>query len=108
MAPPVLRTSRRWAGWSRLAAVKPLVCGFYRRGPVVAGFRTALVFAAYEQGGNRVLEDQLGLRVVFQHDGVLVKRAHAARNYRTVQQMHSNLLPARKSYVEKRFLNVDY
>src|SRR5215510_5513577 len=48
-----------------------LVCGCYRPGLAVAGFSATLVFAADEQSGNRVLEDQLGLRVVFQHDGVL-------------------------------------
>lgn len=81
--------------------------GWLVRGFAVAGFSAMLVFAADEQSGDRVLEDQLGLRIVFQHDGVLVKRAHVSRNFRAVEQMHSNLLPARKSYVEKRFLNVD-
>jgi len=52
---------------------KGLVCGFHRRGPALAGFRATLVFAADEQSGDRVLEDELGLRIGFQNDGVLIE-----------------------------------
>lgn len=67
-----------------------------------------LVFAADQQRGDRVLEDELLLRVVFQHDGVLIKRPYAAGDLCTIQQMNSNVFPGRQGHVEKRFLNVDY
>ena len=54
---------------------KPLV-GLRDAGPGLARFRTALVFAADQQVGNGVLEDELFLCIGFEHDGILVKRAH--------------------------------
>src|SRR5437879_717501 len=65
----------RPAGRTLPGMSKSLVCGFRNRQAGFAHFTAVLVFAADKQGGNRVLEDQLGLRIVFQHDGVLVKRA---------------------------------
>ncbi len=67
-----------------------------------------LVLATDQQCGNRVLEDELLLRVGFQHDGVFIKRPYAAGDLCAIQQMHSNVLPRRQGHVEKRFLNVDY
>jgi hypothetical protein len=41
------------------------------RGP--ARFSAVLVFAADQQGGNGMLEDELFLRFGFKYDGILVK-----------------------------------
>ena len=68
----------RLAGRTLPGMSKSLVCGFRNRQAGFAHFSAVLVFAADKQGGNRVLEDQLGLRIVFQHDGVLVKRTHVS------------------------------
>jgi hypothetical protein len=65
------------------------------------------ILAANQKRGNRVLEDELFLRVGFKHDGILIKRTHVTRNLCAIQQLDGNVLPARKSYVEKRFLNVN-
>lgn len=54
-----------------------------------------------------MFENELLLRTVFQHDGVLVKRAHATIDLCAVQQMHSYVLAGRQCHVEKRFLDTD-
>jgi len=56
-----------------VAAGSKVLVGFTVAGSGLARFRAALVFAADQQGGNRVLEDELLLRFGFQHDGILIK-----------------------------------
>jgi len=46
-----------------------------------------------------MFEDELFLGIRLQDDGVLVKRAHVPRNFRAIQQMHGNVLPAGKGDV---------
>ena len=84
-----------------------VLIGFRVAGSGLARLSASLVFAADQQGGNRVLEDELFLCFGFQHDGILIKRAHISGDLRAVQQLNSDVLPACKSDVEKRFLNVN-
>jgi hypothetical protein len=89
-------------------AESKVLVGFPDVGSNLARFRASLVPAADQQGGNRMLEDELFLCFGFQNDGILIKRADISRKLRAVQQLNSNVLPACKSDVEKRFLNVNY
>src|SRR6267154_355062 len=74
----------------------------------LAEFAATLVFAANQHSGNGVLKDELRLGVGFQHDGILVIRAHAAGELGAVQKMYGDVLPATQGPVEKRFLDVDH
>jgi hypothetical protein len=49
-------------------AVEVISIGFANAGSRLARFSALLVFAADQQGGNRVLEDELFLCFGFQHD----------------------------------------
>ena len=51
-----------------------------------------------------MFEDELFLRVGFQHDRVFIERAHTAGYLQAVQQMHRDMLPGREGYIEERFL----
>ncbi len=65
----------------------------------LAAFAATLVFATNQHSGNGVLKDELRLGVGFQHDGILVIRAHAAGELGAVQQMYGDVLPAGQSPV---------
>jgi hypothetical protein len=55
-----------------------LIGDFRGAAAILARFCAALIFAADQQGGNRMLEDELFLGLGLKQDGILVKRAHAA------------------------------
>ena len=50
-----------------------LLVGFRDTGSALARFSASLVFAADQQGGHRVLEDELFLCFGFKHDGILIE-----------------------------------